>query len=402
MRYRIVVPVLMVACLALTGRWGVADDGAKGTEIIEQAMAAAAALDSVSVSVHMAQHTEINGRVNDVEMGAELALRGEKDAFVRITAPQEEAQVFSDGEKRFVYFVTKEEYMEAAAPEKRSEIVSLMGGGPIQLGSMWIGDFLHNNSKLTGEAESIVYGGLEKAPGAADGPDCHLVKLAYAGFDISVWLSAEGVVVPTYFKIDASKSFAQAGLDRKVDVMFTFSDWKFNQDLGDERFAFVAPEGVEKVDPSAPRTASAGNSKIGDPAPALKLPLLDGGTVDLADHKGKDIVILDFWASWCGPCRVGLPAVAEVVDKFADRGVVFYGVNLREDEQTIRSFFTSVKTEFPVLMDKSGDVGFNYGATSIPRTVIIDKDGNIAEVHAGFSAGMKKQIEDKLTELLAS
>lgn len=401
MNLKMMLHVVVLATLVV-GAQGSRAAEVDGATLLQEAMAEAAALENVSVSVLMTQHTIVNERETSVDMEGALALRGDNDAFLRITAPNEEAQVFSDGETRIIHFVTNEEYIESEAPETRSEIIGLMGGGPIRLGSMWLADFLHNNAKLVDEAESISFGGTEKAPGRADGPDCHRVDIAYPGFDLQVWFPVEGPTLPEYFSVDASKSFAAAGMDRKVDVMFSFTGWDTTTSLGDERFAFVAPEGVEKVDPSAPRTERAGNSKIGDDAPALKLPLLDGGEVDLADHKGKNVVILDFWASWCGPCRVGLPAVADVAEKFADKGVVFYGVNLREDEATIRRFFESVDTEFAVLMDKSGEVGLNYGATSIPRTVVVDKEGKIAEVHAGFGPSLKKELEKKLEELTAA
>ncbi|MCF6287316.1 MAG: TlpA family protein disulfide reductase, partial [Candidatus Hydrogenedentes bacterium] len=85
----------------------------------------------------------------------------------------------------------------------------------------------------------------------------------------------------------------------------------------------------------------------GEMAPAFQLPLASGTTVDLAQHLGKDVVVLDFWASWCPPCRKGLPMVDAVAKHFADQPVAVYGVNIRESAALVANFVETAKLDLP-------------------------------------------------------
>jgi len=140
----------------------------------------------------------------------------------------------------------------------------------------------------------------------------------------------------------------------------------------------------------------------GRAAPAFSLPSLDGDTVNLADHLGKDVIVLDFWASWCPPCRQAMPAVAAVATQYRDKAVAVFGVNLGESAATARAFLSSAGLEhLPVLLDETGTVGEQYGARSIPRLVVIDKDGNIRHVHVGYSSNLQSTLGKSIDALLA-
>jgi thiol-disulfide isomerase/thioredoxin len=173
-----------------------------------------------------------------------------------------------------------------------------------------------------------------------------------------------------------------------------------NPDLPDERFKFVPPEGAKKVESfSQPDQPAA--LPLGKAAPDFKLALLGGGQMALSQHKGKDIVILDFWATWCGPCRRSMPIVAEVAAAYKDKGVVLYAVNQDEDAATIQKFLTAQKLSVTVALDQGGAVGEQYGAASIPLTVIVGKDGTVQAVHVGLTPGLKKALTDELDTLAA-
>lgn len=139
----------------------------------------------------------------------------------------------------------------------------------------------------------------------------------------------------------------------------------------------------------------------GTQAPAFTLPLLDGGTADLSAHKGKEIVILDFWATWCGPCRMAMPIMDEVAREYADKGVRLYAVNQQENPETIRAFLKEMNLSCTVALDDMGRTSDAYGADGIPHTVIIDKEGRIQSVHLGYVPGIKAQITKELDALLA-
>ena len=149
----------------------------------------------------------------------------------------------------------------------------------------------------------------------------------------------------------------------------------------------------------------AGNSSdsplVGQPAPAIELRNLAGQPVSLADHTGSDIVILDFWAEWCGPCRDAMPTIISVAEKYSSQGVVLYAVNLGDDPATIRRFLNDTGLEVDVLLDTEMSVAAAYGANAIPQTVIVDKDGTVQAVHVGLTPGLSAEISSQLETLIA-
>jgi thiol-disulfide isomerase/thioredoxin len=140
---------------------------------------------------------------------------------------------------------------------------------------------------------------------------------------------------------------------------------------------------------------------LAKPAPSFKLELLNGGEFDLSHQKDKNIVILDFWAIWCGPCRSVMPIMEEVANEYKDKGVILIAVNLRESPQAIRSFLQEQGLHPIVALDRDGAVGNIYRAEFIPQTVIIGKDGIVQAVHVGALRNLKKILKKELDDLLA-
>jgi peroxiredoxin len=132
-------------------------------------------------------------------------------------------------------------------------------------------------------------------------------------------------------------------------------------------------------------------------APAFRARLLDGGELDLAALRGRKVVVLDFWASWCGPCVDSLPVVRDVVRDFDD--VALYAVNQQESEATIRRFLARHRLELAVALDPDSTIGDRYGVDGIPHLVVIDRDGVIRGVHEGFSSDLRRRLRAELAEL---
>ena len=136
---------------------------------------------------------------------------------------------------------------------------------------------------------------------------------------------------------------------------------------------------------------------IGKRAPDLDLTMLDGSQTKLSQLEGKT-VILDFWATWCGPCIAALPQVMEVAADHND-DVVLIAVNQREDEDTIETFLaTHGWDELSVALDEDGNAGRQFGVSAIPHTVIIDPNGVIQDIHVGA----KLNLKDALVEAILS
>ena len=126
----------------------------------------------------------------------------------------------------------------------------------------------------------------------------------------------------------------------------------------------------------------------------------NGKTVSLAELRGK-IIVLDFWATWCGPCVKSLPGLAKTVAKFDTEKVIFLPVNQGESRSQVDEFLKRKSLDFPSLLDPSGDIGKGrFNVSSIPQTVIIDQTGKIALLQIGASPQLKTQIEEKIKELL--
>lgn len=162
----------------------------------------------------------------------------------------------------------------------------------------------------------------------------------------------------------------------------------------DSFFRFTPPAGSKRVRRLGP---SQDPEDAGKPAADFSLAVLDGKgrKESLKAHKGK-VVVLDFWATWCGPCRRWMPIVAKLEKETESKGVKFFAVNLREPAPTVRKYVTEQKVEVPVLMDTDGRVGTAYGARSIPLTVVIGRDGKIVRSLLGVHP--EEDLRDALRE----
>jgi thiol-disulfide isomerase/thioredoxin len=126
-----------------------------------------------------------------------------------------------------------------------------------------------------------------------------------------------------------------------------------------------------------------GPAQVGDKAPAFELKSTDGRSISLASLKGK-VVLLDFWSSWCAPCRRATPVVDQISRDFAGRGVVVLGMNPDESLETVRKHNERMKVGFPTLLD-ADPVMKRYGINAVPTFVIIGKGGKIRDIRRGLS-----------------
>jgi thiol-disulfide isomerase/thioredoxin len=138
---------------------------------------------------------------------------------------------------------------------------------------------------------------------------------------------------------------------------------------------------------------------VGKPAPDFELVLLDGKTFHLADAKGK-VVVLDFWATWCGPCVQTMPQVERVAQEFQDKGVLLVAVNLQETPKEISAMLERHKLKMAVALDSDGVVADRYNATAIPQTVIINRDGTVSRLYVGGGPRFDEQLREALQGLM--
>ncbi len=113
-------------------------------------------------------------------------------------------------------------------------------------------------------------------------------------------------------------------------------------------------------------------------APDFTLALFDGGTLRLAELRGQAVVVVNFWASWCPPCRAEAPTLAKVSRAVRDRGVVFVGVDIQDTDEGARAFLAEFGIDYPNGPDPAGQITTAYGVAGIPTTVFVDREGRIA------------------------
>ncbi|HVW28769.1 MAG TPA: TlpA disulfide reductase family protein [Polyangiaceae bacterium] len=136
---------------------------------------------------------------------------------------------------------------------------------------------------------------------------------------------------------------------------------------------------------------------LGNPAPDFTLPAQSGGSkASLADGDGK-VRLVDFWATWCGPCKASFPKYEALAKKYSD--VVILGISEDDESDGIKDFAQETGATFTLAWDKEKGVAASYHPETMPTSFIIDKKGLVRFVHAGFREGDEKQIESELKSL---
>jgi cytochrome c biogenesis protein CcmG/thiol:disulfide interchange protein DsbE len=137
-----------------------------------------------------------------------------------------------------------------------------------------------------------------------------------------------------------------------------------------------------------------GRPQRGELAPDFTLALLDGSQVTLSDLRGQ-VVVLNFWASWCSPCRREAPALQSVWETYHNQGVAFVGVTYRDAKEASRAFVEEYGLTYPNGLDEMGRVSSVYGVTAVPETYVIDRTGRIAWFQIGEvqAAELARQVE---------
>lgn len=157
---------------------------------------------------------------------------------------------------------------------------------------------------------------------------------------------------------------------------------------------------VYAPEPVLPESGGESSPTLGKEAKTFKLPMLAGGDFDLAQQKGK-VVVLDFWASWCGPCIKSLPGLIDAMSAFPADRVKFIGVNQGEPPDQVKTFLETRRWKLDVALDSSQTVGRQYEVEGIPHTVVIAPDGKIAFVQSGASPESEKLVANAVKQLLS-
>jgi thiol-disulfide isomerase/thioredoxin len=143
----------------------------------------------------------------------------------------------------------------------------------------------------------------------------------------------------------------------------------------------------------------AGAAAVKGPAPNFTLKSLGGKNLKLSEMTGN-VVLINFWASWCGPCREDMPLLNALHKKYAPLGFTVLGVNVEEDVDGAMSFLKNVPVDFPILLDNTNKVSKQYKVVAMPTTVVVDRDGNMRYLHEGYKPGDEKKYRQMIKKLV--
>jgi peroxiredoxin/outer membrane lipoprotein-sorting protein len=312
----------------------------------------------------------------------------------QLDAPGATMARVSNGTKSWIYDGQHRQYVERNEP-----IATPDGMDSLQVQELGgiIGAILNSYRGVLAGAESVSVLRTETLHEGGRSSVCDVVRARYAT------PSADQVMIRTYWieraralVLRQETSLHTQGDEGAIDRAETMSFRKtsVDQPIPDSVFTFRPPAGAKKVDQFAGQQPEQ-DDFTGHPAADFALSDLEGNTHRLSAERGK-VVMLDFWATWCGPCRMQMPAVDKLYQEFKSKGLVVFAVNQREPADRAKAFVQKNSYTTTTLLDSEGEVGRQYGVRGIPTLVIIGRDGTIVAHWVGvhpesmLRAGLKK------------
>jgi peroxiredoxin len=134
-------------------------------------------------------------------------------------------------------------------------------------------------------------------------------------------------------------------------------------------------------------------------APDFTLKSQNNGNLKLSELRGK-VILINFWASWCGPCRQEMPVLDELYRHYRSLDFTVLGVNVEQNSDDAKSLLKDVPVTFPILFDKENKISKLYDVKGMPSTVLVDRDGNIRYIHMGYQPGVEAEYQTQIRALI--
>jgi thiol-disulfide isomerase/thioredoxin len=341
-----------------------------------------------------------------VDMGGTLPARLEMVVKIIVSNPGKlriessskvgDSLIVSDGEHTWMYLGTLKQYTKTAAASTPESLVKSMVPGMSGVMDQIKAKDPYLSAKIIGEE-----------PVEVDGQkiDCYVVEARLDTISLPGSVDMKGGVQKVWIDkvsklslkqtITATMEGGPLTAPAQMNQAVTVISQKLDTPVPDSSFTFTPPEGSKLV-PEFKGPVKANADLTGQAAADFKLKSNTGKEFSLPDLKGN-FVLLDFWASWCAPCRRDLPAVEKLHQEFHKKGLVVLGVNGGEDSETVNEFLLSSKLSYPILLTPDGGVMQSYRVSAFPTVVLIDADGKIVFYHVG--AGGDKALRESLAKL---
>lgn len=138
---------------------------------------------------------------------------------------------------------------------------------------------------------------------------------------------------------------------------------------------------------------------ISGPAPDFTLKSRGGKNLKLSEYRGQ-VVMLNFWASWCGPCRQEMPLLEQLFQRYQPMGFTILAVNVEDSSGDALKMLKDVSVNFPVLFDSDNRISDTYGIEAMPSTILVDRDGNMRFAHVGYMPGYENDYDREIKTLV--
>jgi peroxiredoxin len=211
-----------------------------------------------------------------------------------------------------------------------------------------------------------------------NGQSCPTLRIGQSDGEMTVTIDPKTQLLRRV-EIDMTKGFLRQGARtvKSAELMIDYTTIEPDAELTAEAFAWTPPPGSRESHEANDATAL-----VGKAPPAFRLKALDGTTVASTALRGK-VAVLNFFATWCGPCVGEMPELDKMYRQYASQGLCWYEIDEGESAQQVRSFIASKGLSLPVLLDDSSVAGTAYGVLGIPQTVIVGADGRVRKVIVG-------------------
>lgn len=138
---------------------------------------------------------------------------------------------------------------------------------------------------------------------------------------------------------------------------------------------------------------------LSGPAPSFSLESRDGSVVTLSELEG-DVVMINFWATWCGPCRQEMPHLEALHQRYSNLGFTLLGVNVEDNREGADKFLAETPVSFPILFDPKSEASKLYDVVAMPSTVLVGRDGTMRFIHHGYKPGYENEYQTQIRALL--
>ncbi|MCD6385995.1 redoxin family protein [Candidatus Sumerlaeota bacterium] len=407
------VVAVIVTVLTLVFVWGVSTGATSLKEetlttstLIEKSFSAYEHLKSFYTEGKTTFKMTARGKTQTADFPVKMAFEKPNKFYVKFDHPSMGFEIVSNGKVLYSYLPSLKQYRKLDAPHtiKEIDLEKVIAPGARASGVLMI--------LLSDDPKSAIIRNTTSAkmlpPEELEGKTYYVVQLKQSDkskvdlyIDPNTFLIKQMNVDMTE-AIKSRPSSQKPPADLKITLTEDYKIIKPNEKVSAEVFAFNVPEDAKEVESFVPPEPSREQAKAdlkGKKAPEFTLKDIDGNTHSLSEQKGK-VVLLDFWATWCGPCRRSMPFIQKLHKRYKDKGLVVWGINAQSDTQALKKFLTAQKITYTILRDTEGSVSREYGVTAIPRILLIDKKGSVAGDYTGFSSDVEKEMEQTIKKIL--